>query len=179
MKKLIIILILAALVTGSVFAQSNWISGEASILGGGARYERMLTPNISIGPNIYFSSLIFWNDFAVDFSFRYYFSKIFFIGGALGFHWAFSWAGAFTDIVSYGGGGIGNSIGAAITPEVGWKIDVGAPGKFFIQPGIKIPLTFGVKPRLTSYWWDDETSSKSSFGFAINFVPYIGLGYAF
>jgi hypothetical protein len=62
--------------------------------------------------------------------------------------------------------------GLAITPEVGWKIDIGDEGAFFLQPGIKIPVTLGKRDAL---WIGGE--SKFSVGYGI--VPYFGMGYAF
>ena len=90
-RKIILGWALALVVAGGVFAQegvkSNWISGEASLLGAGARYERMLNEKFSIGANIYWSSFfIVWNEFEVGASARYYFTKNFFVGAGLGFH---------------------------------------------------------------------------------------------
>ncbi|MDR0301071.1 MAG: hypothetical protein LBI04_02025, partial [Treponema sp.] len=63
--------------------------------------------------------------------------------------------------------------GFAITPEVGWKFDVGEKGKFFVSPGLKIPITIG---RYTyGYWWDEQKKWGVMFGV----VAYCGLGYAF
>jgi hypothetical protein len=55
--------------------------------------------------------------------------------------------------------------GVALTPELGWKIDLGEPGHWFIEPYIKMPLTLS----LVDY---------------IDFMPGIplvafGLGYSF
>jgi hypothetical protein len=179
MKKGVIVLVLVLIVASGVFAQSanavsNWISGEVSLLGAGVRYERMLTPNWSIGANAYWSSLFFfWNELGIDVSARYYpWGKIFFAGLGLGFHQHWG-TFSFRDTDLYGGSytWFGVITGAAITPEVGWKIDVGSAGKFFLQPGIKLPITLG---SLKEY-------NGHGGGFRVGFgiTPYFGLGYAF
>ena len=184
MKKIIILIVLAIVIAGSVFAQgettanvrTNWISGEISLFGLGARYERMLNENISIGVNVYWNNLLFfWNELGTDVSVRFYpWGRIFFIGAALGFH---GHSGAFDYEYTDGSGEtqagtwFGTINGVGITPEIGWKIDVGAPGGFFIQPGMKLPITFGA---LEMFGTDDN-----EFRTGIGFVVYLGLGYAF
>ena len=61
--------------------------------------------------------------------------------------------------------------GVALTPGIGWKIDVGEPGGFFIQAGIKVPVTFGT----TSY----SKKPDKEFGANFSFRVYFGMGYAF
>jgi len=169
MKKIFLVLAIATLVAVGAFAQSgpkNWISGEVSLFGAGVRYERMLNNKMSVGANAYWTTLIIWNELEAGGSFRYYIMPTFFVGGGLGFHIhtgtheyapGYDWFAAIT--------------GVAITPEVGWKIDVGKKGGFFIEPGVKIPVTFGM---LESWGLYDG-------GFAVGFgvVPYFGLGGAF
>jgi len=180
-KKIVVVLILGILISGVAFAQEynsasikNWISGEVGLLGFGARYERMLTDQLSVGANAYWSSLFFfWNELEVGGSVRYYlfpsdpgFLKGFFVGGGLGFH-------MHTGTYEYAPGSswFGSIYGVAITPEVGWKLDLGDPGAFFIQPGLKIPVTFG---KLES-WGLYDGGFKVGFGI----VPYFGMGFAF
>jgi len=180
-KKIILSLVLALVVAGGVFAQGkasaggkvkNWISGEVSLLGAGARYERMLNDKFSIGANAYWSTFfIVWNELEIGASARFYpWGNSFFAGLGLGFH-------IHTGVYSYkyeGGGSVtwfGSVTGAAITPELGWKIDVGGPGKFFLQPGVKMPITLGV---LESYG-----NLKGGFRVGFGIVPYFGLGYSF
>jgi len=184
MKKILVLFLLVILVASVVFAQeekaansrSNWISGELSLLGVGARYERMLNSQWSVGANVYWSSFfIVWNESGIDVTARYYpWGKNFFAGMGLGFH---VHSGTFdydyTDSYGYRQKGtwFGAINGVALTPEVGWKIDVGNPGGFFIQPGIKLPITFGA---LEMYGVGDN-----EFRVGVGFVPYFGLGYAF
>jgi TolB-like protein len=141
-------------------AKKNWISGELGFMGGGIRYERMVSANFSFGVNAYLNFLLFLfgAEIGADASFRFYpWGKTFFIGTGVGFH-----VHSLFDT---------EAIGVAVTPEIGWKIDVGNEGEFYLQPGVKYPFTFGPKS-------DFDTSSNFgiSFGFG---VPYFGMGYAF
>ena len=137
----------------SVFAESdiqNWISGEISVLGAGVRYERMLNEQISVGV-VAFSTL-----FAS------------YTAGAQVFGRYYPWASNFHAEVGLGGGtaadgrlGSGNRVsGLMITPGIGWRIDVGEPGRFFLNPNISLPLILGN-------------------GFAWEFRPAFGMGYSF
>jgi opacity protein-like surface antigen len=167
MKRFIILLVLVTLLATGAFAQTHWISGELSLLGGGIRYEYMFNRQISFGFNAYWSSFFFfWNELGIDVTARYYVSPTFFVGTGLGFHIHTSLSSAVEGII--GGGSDAAVTGVAITPDIGWKIPVGA-GSFFLQPGIKLPITFGVQKI------NDENKFKTGFGI----VPYFGLGLAF
>ncbi|MCL1958711.1 MAG: hypothetical protein FWF68_03835 [Spirochaetes bacterium] len=179
MKKGLIFMFLAILIAGAVFAQNNakkeeqiknWISGEASIIGGGVRYERMLSENLSIGANVYYSTLFFfWNEMEAGVSARFYpFSSSFFVGAGVGFHWHSGLGLSSTTGIT-----AKSIVGVAISPELGWKIDVGKPGGFFIQPGVKVPITIGSNS--ISYWGYVD----KKFGVGVGVVPYFGLGLAF
>lgn len=184
MKKILVLFVLVTLFTGMVFAQedktansrNNWISGELSLLGVGARYERMLNQNLSVGANVYWNNtLIFWNELETGLSVRYYiWGKTFFVGLGLGFH-AHSGTFDYEYTDSYGnkqtGTWFGTIDGVGITPEIGWKIDVGNPGGFFVQPGVKIPITLGT---LEMYG-----TNNNEFRTGVGFVAYCGLGFAF
>jgi hypothetical protein len=156
MKKVFMVLVLALIIAGGVFAQDakNWISGEVSILGAGARYERMLTPKFSLGADVYWTSLFFfWNDFGANAVGRFY-----------------PWAGKFYTELGLGLGvhtGLTAMTGVDIVPGLGWKIDVGKKGGFFIEPGIQVPITLGVD----QYW--------GGFGAGVGVRAYLGLGGAF
>ena len=144
-------------------ARRNWISGEVNFIGVGARYERMLGPKLSLGVNAYWSSLLFLfgGDLGADVSFRFYpWGKTFFMGAGLGFH-------------QHSTLGLVGSRGGAITPELGWKIDVGNAGGFYLQPGVKYPIIlFGVGAGFAEV----AEGLGVAFGFG---VPYLGMGYAF
>ena len=171
MKKLVLFVVLVMIVASGVFAQKNWISGEVGLIGAGVRYEFMLNDKLSIGGNAYWNSFFFfWNEMGISASARYYLFGNLFVGAGVGFNmhtgtykessngYEYSWFAKIT--------------GGAITAEVGWKIDVGQPGKFFIQPGLKIPVTFGMRE---PYWTGDD--KKFAIGFGV--VPYFGMGFAF
>jgi hypothetical protein len=172
LKKLLGIAVIGTVIAVSAFAQEksaaakgNWISGEASLLGGGLRYERMLGSQLSVGVNAYWSSLFFfWNELEAGIFARFYpWGKSFFVGAGVGFH--------IHTAITLADESIDSSLeaitGAAISPEVGWKIDVGNTGGFFIQPGIKVPITLGIN------------DVKEEFGVGVGFVPYFGMGLAF
>jgi len=176
-KKFILCLVLAVVMVSGVFAQSgnikNWISGEVSLLGAGVRYEYMLKPNISIGGSSYWNTFfLIWSDWGIDFSFRYYPGKIFYFGVGAGFHQ--QW----TIFSVLSGGRFGNVMGLAITPEVGWKIDVGSPGGFFVSPGMKLPISLGVNWQRGYYGYYGYGDYNRGFGWGISFIAYVGLGYA-
>ncbi|MDR0760761.1 MAG: hypothetical protein LBF74_11760 [Treponema sp.] len=167
MKKLVLLLVFFAVIVGGVFAQeksanvkNNWISAELNLMGGGAQYERMFGPKLSAGVDVYWNSLLFfWNEVEAGLFVRYYpWGSVFFAEAGLGYHIHTAIGGV---------DGLEFIAAAAITPSVGWKIDVGKTGGFFIQPGIRLPVTLGI-----NRW-------TGKFGVGIGFVPYFGLGGAF
>jgi hypothetical protein len=175
-------LILAVLIAGGIFAQeksanvkNNWISGELGIFGFGARYEYMLSPNLSIGANVYFNTLIILNDFGVTANLRYYpWGKTFYaeLGLGYGYHMGFETIGKdenVTDIVDWL-----QTTGILITPGLGWKIDVGKPGGFYLYPGIKVPIVLGNQAPVISF-----ADYEEKFGIGVGFLAYFGMGYAF
>jgi len=184
MKKVLMILILVAVITGGLFAQSDqykhWVSGEASFFGAGVRYEYMLTPKFSIGGYGFINTLIFWNDWGLVGAARYYPLKVFFVelGAGFGYHSGFQDITYTVNNVKYEYTDLWVGItGFTIVPGLGWKIDVGTPGGFFIQPGIKVPITLGKKKLVFSYSWDNNF--ESDFGVGVGVIAYCGFGYAF
>jgi hypothetical protein len=144
--------------------RNNWVSGELLLFVfldyfylpfPGARYERMLDSKISLGAHIYYD---FWfRRFSIDALFRFYPNgKAFYVGAGLGLglwsSWSWSWSGS------------GGGFYMVIPVEVGWKIDVGKEGGFYIQPGIGGALWLG-----------------HGFNFYDNLSPllFFGMGYAF
>jgi hypothetical protein len=161
-KKLILFSVFAAIVVGSISAQpsvQNWISGEISLIGFGARYERTLTPNISLGANAYWSSfLLFWNEAEAGAFARFYpAARVFFLELGLGFHAHTAVGFDSAELIS----------GTAISPGLGWRIDPGKWGRFFMTTGLRFPVTFGY----------DAAVEESGYGIGV--VPYFALGGAF
>jgi hypothetical protein len=62
--------------------------------------------------------------------------------------------------------------GFLLDPTVGWKIDVGVPGGFFIEPVVSVPIFLGKKEY--DFWGYD-----SKFGAGVGFRLAFGMGYAF
>jgi len=59
--------------------------------------------------------------------------------------------------------------GIDIIPGLGWRIDVGKPGRLFITPSIKSPIIIR--------WWEDPSVPDPRIG--VIFISYLGFGYAF
>lgn len=166
-------------------AKNNWISAELSLYSIGLRYERMLGRKMSIGANIYLNH--FWDHdlFGIDASFRFYpRGRVFFIGCALGYY---SFSLNKTDKYYYEGVNVTEAYGEkfdglAITPEVGWKIDIGAVGGLFIQLGCAIVLPLGEKTNTVKITGNNihyqTVSFKEFFGLPSRTL-YFCMGYAF
>jgi hypothetical protein len=157
MKKVVFMMVLAAAVAGGAWGQSepkNWISGEASLLGAGVSYERMLTPNFSVGGTMFYHTFFFFfTSLGVNVTGSFY-----------------PWAGMFYTEIGLGFGSNFTLNGAMITPAVGWKIDVGKTGGFFLNPELSVPLVLGV---------EEDWRGEKEFGIlAIPRVSF-GMGYAF
>ena len=186
MKKFLFVVIIMSVAAGGAFAQADsnthWVSGEVSLLGIGARYEYMLTPNFSVGAHMYASTLIIWNNTGISAVGRYYpWGNIFFGELALGF--------GYSSVVrdyeykyyneTYKSNDWVGITGFLIAPAVGWKIDVGNKGGFFLQPGVKVPIVIGKKKPVLDWWGSNYVLSGSKVGVGTGFLPYLGMGYAF
>jgi hypothetical protein len=178
-------------------ARDNWISGEfgaASGMGIGARYERMLNSRMSLGVNVFWNFSIIgdlqtsFNLLRIETLFRWYpWGKTFFVGTALGFqyqrdssHLLDSYI--FGDILTRRDEAL--FYGFAISPEIGWKIDIGNVGGFYLLFGITYPLVFG-KVELSNAYTDSGSTklgnhSKSGL-VEVNYsrLIYLGVGYTF
>jgi len=167
-------------------ARNNWLStGLTGFgVGFGFRYERMLNTQFALGADTYFNILglmldegIVGFEFGADVTARFYpWGKIFYIGSGLGFHGCrenqyFDKDGNKIDEESYyklkskneAGESRDFISGFTITPELGFKIDWGNAGGFFMDIGVKVPLIIS----------EDQ-------GLRIGFAAYIGLlGLAF
>jgi len=129
----------------------NWISfnpaGGNDGIGIGVNYEYMFNSKISMGANIYWHFLFnYWtqekliitpfrvSSVGIDASFRFYpWGKTFFLGTALSFRFFNGIAENYDDYYS-----TYYSFAPGITPEIGWKIDVGKKGGLFIQWGLAL-----------------------------------------
>jgi hypothetical protein len=180
LKKGLLVLVLACVLAGGVFAQEKtadvekfWVSGEVSLVGAGARAEYMLTPKFSVGLNAYWTSLFFiFNVLGINAVGRFYpWGKMFYAGLGLGF-------AIHTGVEDFRKDGkrIDNSdtlisrTGFDFVPEIGWKIDLGKPGGFFLNPHAQLPLTLGVQKA-----WGET----GDFGVSVGFRAALGLGWAF
>jgi hypothetical protein len=103
----------------------------------------MLNSKISLGTNFYFQwPSKYFNYFEINAFFRAYpWGKIFFLGIGLGY-WNYNF-------YSYSDNGF------TFVPEIGWKIDVGKVGGFYLMPYI----TFPVRTSLRSF--EKTTFSRS------------------
>jgi hypothetical protein len=185
-KKGLLVLLLAAIAVGGVFAQEKttdvkkfWVSGEVSLVGAGLRGEFMLTPKFSVGVDAYWTSLFFiFNDIGLNAVGRFYpWSKTFYAGLGLGFAIHTGIEDLVIDGVTYS-----NALdwvertGFGIVPELGWKIDIGNPGGFFLNPVLQLPLTLGTTYIST---YRNLPSNKGDFGLSVGFRAACGFGWAF
>jgi hypothetical protein len=179
MKRVVFVMVLAAIVAGGVWAQErpkNWAYGQVGLIGGGAGYERILFPSLSVGGEAYFNSLFFfWNSLAVEAYAKYYplRGKVFYAKLGLGFGTVTG-----TEDYTYGGYDWGSTTystaGFLLDPGVGWKIDVGEPGKFFIEPKIGLAIVMGKKDYGIS-----ASGYEAEFKVGFNPVFALAMGYAF
>lgn len=147
------------------FANSkrSWLSAEiASAIGIGLRYEIMLGSKISLGANFWYGynligitddrygSIVFPEYFEVNGFLRVYpWGKAFFLGFGFGYNEQTYEGDAYRSVkydginYNYWKWGEITDGGFVVTPEIGWKIDVGNPGGFFIMPCFTCPIVFG------------------------------------
>ena len=209
-KKIIGVLLFVVLVTGGIFAQEgevqeeqvqeeqsqektadsqglwggakNFVSGEVGLVTAGARYERLLTPNISIGGVFYWNTFfIIFNELEIGAFGRYYIYKGLYAELGLGFHihtgtmkYTYSYIDEYGVNVTGETEWFGARTGFAISPGLGWKFDPGKPGGFFLAPGFSVPITFG--KAADYYYFGQDTKPKSIV--SAGFVLYCSLGYA-
>jgi hypothetical protein len=183
-KKGVLALLLATMLAGGVFAQSDWggkknfASLDLGLLVGGVKYERLLTSKISVGVDVYWAnSFIIFNEFEAGLFGRYYIWNGFFGELGLGVH---THSGIEdTEYEDYYGSTVTTVIGAdfvvtsgvAISPGLGWKFDPGNAGGFFVEPEIIIPITIG--PKTNAFNSDNDP------GVGVGFVFQVALGWAF
>ena len=172
-KRVLFFSVFAMLITGGVFSQDkasnvrdNWISGEISLLGIGARYERMINKHFSVDASVFFNAFAFMDDASmrttgVQVAGRWYpWAATFFTEIGLGF-------AVIEDTAVIGTTEIKESFtGVFMAPAFGWKIDVGNPGGFFVSPMLELMFVFNSHSFAVDSWTMDAKMS-------------IGFGYAF
>jgi hypothetical protein len=187
-KKVLVLMVLAAAAAGGVFAQEktanvkqSWISGEASVIGAGSRYEFMISEKLSVGMNVYWTWIYALSDFGVNAALRLYpWGKTFFaeLGLGYGMHSALRTFTTTIEAYGYSASTKWDAItfmeGFDMAPGIGWKIDVGNPGGFFISPSAQLILTFG-EWRYSAVAGD----LKDESGVGVGFRTAFGLGWAF
>ncbi|MCL2184877.1 MAG: hypothetical protein FWB86_03345 [Treponema sp.] len=121
--------------------KNNWMSYELAYIGLGIRYERMLGSKISLGVNAYLGVVFPYSE--INTFLRVYpWGKTFFLGVGFGYYNEYLEEGHY--IHHFDGNFVyGNSNGFTIIPEIGWKIDVGKPGGFYIMPCLTYPFVIG------------------------------------
>jgi hypothetical protein len=185
-KVIAVAMILGTIIGGSVFAQEDWggkknfASVDLGLIVGGARYERLLTPKISVGADFYWAnSFILFNELDAGVFGRYYIWKGLFGELGLGFHthtgveekeYEYTYYGG-TQTATYSTGVV--TTGFGITPAIGWKFDPGKPGGFFVEPVVQVPITIGEKD------WGWAGVIDNEVGVSVGFVLSAGLGWAF
>jgi len=160
--------------------KNNWISLGLGGLGPNLKYERMLVGYFSIGVDVYASwiGIVFPDeiqdkyrigilDIGANAGGRFYpFRKAFYIGFSIG--------AKFLEWETYDSENekrvIYSPFGFAVTPELGWRVDFGYPGGFYMDFGVKVPIMF----------CDPIIINSEQVNNIFSIVPYIGLfGWAF
>ena len=150
-KKIVFFLILMIIVTTVAFANEehwgepkNYLSGDIGFIYLGLRYERLITPKISIGSVVYHQLFFgFYPETEVGVFGRFYIGKRFYTELGLGFHRFYN----HLHYVHYDYSGYGSSrcwtgyiSGFSISPGLGFKFDPGRSGGFFVSPGLIVPI---------------------------------------
>jgi hypothetical protein len=185
-KKGLLVLVLAVLVAGGIFAQEKtadarkfWISTELGLIGAGARGEFMLGSKLSVGLNAYWNSMLFiFNEFGGGAFLRFYPSgKTFYAGLGLGFNTHSGIENFVKDGTTFSNSSkfIARQ-GFGVIPELGWKIDPGNTGGFFFNPHVQVPLTLGTQQYAITSGGPEETGD---FGLSVGFRVALGFGWAF
>jgi len=150
----------------SADVKENWVSvGYNYLLNADIRYERMLSPRLSLGLNI---SVPFFNyepSYSIEVPFRFYpWGKTFFIETSIGYsiasYYDYDYDGWYDNV----------SLGTTLGLGLGWKVDFGEPGGFFFQIVIKPSL------HISGISISGSGTAGSAFYYSIG---SLGIGYAF
>ena len=172
-------------------SRNNWISGEAlaiaspfygaAFIGGwglGLKYERMLNKHISLAGNLYFGTQDFslYNQYGIDLLFRFYpVGKSFYLGAGVGYA-SLSGAEPYSNYYFDGKRDTFTFDGFAINIELGWKIDIGNTGGFFLTAGTLGSVVLGESS--FGPWAEDDEGGGIGMVNA-DFRIFLGMGYAF
>jgi len=162
----------------------HWVSGEIGILSAGLSYEYVFTPRFSLSFGSYYNFLSFnfnnpfdnpryinipyirqYNTGAYLAPRWYPVKKFFFMDIGLGYNFysiTYGLSIKYNDTLNF------HSL--IILPGIGWSIDVGKPGGFYVTPGIKYGLSID-KDYSINY-------SLSIHGLRHIIYCYYGLGYS-
>jgi hypothetical protein len=182
MKKMFFLAIFIVVLTGGVFAQTarnsapkNWIYGQVGFFNFGAGYERVLTPLFSVGGEAYWNSFfLIWNNYAVEgFGKIYPFRNVGFYA-KVGVGYGQITGGLFIDDYY-------DVAGLLVDPGIGFKIDPGRAGGFFLEPKLSVPLVFGVSEYLVyrPTYYGGYYAYENRFRLGVNFVVALAMGFAF
>jgi TolB-like protein len=182
--------------------RDNWVSVEVTggleiIDGGnfgfGARYERMLSSKISLGANVYLGipftpfenykeesekyNLDAGIDFGIDAFFRFYpWGSKFYLGLGLGYYKSHLFEITDTPFIF----STGYIQGIAVTGELGWKIDMGKEGGFYVQPGFLGSFIIGKISEADRYTNNPNYGDQGGYSTLSGYWRlYLGAGYAF
>ena len=125
----------------------HWISGEVSLLGAGFRYDRSLNEFFSLGVNLFFNFTEVVDTYEIIMAIGLVATARFFplatgnifLLRSIYLELGVGWGGASRNYSN----NIQHAFGFMLAPAVGWRIDVGRPGGFFINPFVSFPLVFG------------------------------------
>jgi len=188
-KKGVLVLVLAVLVAGGVFAQGAarnaasgnkyWLAGEVSFLGVGLRGDYALSDTLSLTVNAYFSTILVATETGANVGVRFFpYANAFYTGISVGYsaHGGIS-SGKYTykgEEFEYADSLVSNE-GLGIVPEIGARFKVGNGG-FYLNPLLQVPITLGTRIPTIS-----DLDEKLDLGFGVDWGirVAIGLGYTF
>jgi len=181
---------------------TNWISGEISVLGFGFRYDRNLNESFSLGASFFFNDVgdivviregeqVIARGLVVTARFfplatgNFSLLRPFYIelgagwGNAIREGYGTIWVDHWNRYERYWSRREG--LGFMLAPAAGWRIDVGRPGGFFINPFVSFPITIGNITGYEPFIRDDGgIDSRPSSGGAVHHIRFgIGIGGAF
>jgi len=177
-KKFLLMLAIALLVSGSLFAQEqdrakNSIALSFGVVGAEASYERIFNRHLSVLADVSYTTLVFMDEFTASGKGRWYpFGRAFYLEVGLGYTYGKGVVGFMADtllsVLTFGyylttkdfENDNFRTHGFLIQPGLGWKIDIGK------QDGFVLPIGLGIDFKIAE---------------VPDFLPYmrLGLGYSF